>query len=824
MKNTDKKPSPVLLWLFAAALAAGLLPDMILSFLTKLTGSSSAGISLLIQFLAGIACLLFLMRAISLQLSQEKTRLLPGLTGGFPCLLVCMLFTYGLSNAVPLLAAFYLKGRLLFALIALLLILLFSLCIGVTLFCWMNGCRSIPLLHPALRFFSRIYLGLPMGLLIYASLLGLLLPQLLLSRLGWNSILLLRHIFFIIGAMAAAILQKLALHLGQRIMPKAAACSVLCSSAGQADSAISGSKTHPDKSVAPDAPHIGGAGGSSDSDTWSQPKAPADFHAEPSQANSQAGFRTDSAQTDTQAAFHSDSAQPDTQSAFQADLSQTETPTADDFPEGDNAAKKRHAKSRHTHRTTPHSAHTACWVALALCLVLIFSHNRTSLFSSESTVLREQLRSDLLYYSFYLAASDLNHAAEVAQEAIDTMDEALLAAETFSEELGSDRTLKKLQKVCDKYDIFRTDGQALIYLEQYKRSGIADQDLVEKALTLSEENPDNLQIQYAAAQIGCSLTYDNARHYDRTAKAILRYEALYRDAKKLSNDDLLTLETASAQMLLTVYHPQEAIELLTSLDTETADAAVYELLARAYDRNGQQKEAYAIASAHCGDEDASPYLMYYAALSALKLGKTEECLTYTSELAAYTAACEGDDRNDCDTWLFEMMEFLVLEDDTSYTEFQYAVYTDLTAAENAIIDANPFFRNYLDAMYLAYYAEDQTQPKEAFEALQAVADENENLASVWYLAGVIASNADTDAYSEDAAEYYLLSADLNPEIPAVWYALAREYDRLGEYEKGIDACQKALSLLPEQDHGTDWYGISYHCGNLLKALQREVNS
>ena len=63
---------------------------------------------------------------------------------------------------------------------------------------------------------------------------------------------------------------------------------------------------------------------------------------------------------------------------------------------------------------------------------------------------------------------------------------------------------------------------------------------------------------------------------------------------------------------------------------------------------------------------------------------------------------------------------------------------------------------------------------------------------------------------------------LNDRIPAIWYAMAREYDRLGEYEKGIEACKKALALLPEQDHGSDWYGINYHCSRLLSLLQEEV--
>ena len=100
-----------------------------------------------------------------------------------------------------------------------------------------------------------------------------------------------------------------------------------------------------------------------------------------------------------------------------------------------------------------------------------------------------------------------------------------------------------------------------------------------------------------------------------------------------------------------------------------------------------------------------------------------------------------------------------------------------------------------------------------------VLSENAKLASAWYLCGIIASNSKESESREEALSYYQVAGDLNDKIPAVWYAMAREYDRLGDYEKGIEACKKALALLPEQDHGTDWYGINYHCSRLLHALE-----
>lgn len=469
-------------------------------------------------------------------------------------------------------------------------------------------------------------------------------------------------------------------------------------------------------------------------------------------------------------------------------------------------------------------------VSLFLCLFLFFSQNMPQLTGNEAAQLEARLKESLVEYGLFLSAYDINGAAGIAGEAAVWMDEALLAAKEEEKEAANDpaalrkaeKKTKKLQRVCERYEIFRSDGQALAYIDQYKRAGGASEELAEDVLTLSEEYPENLQAQYAAALIGCSLTYDGAEHYDRTAKAVLRWEKLYLEERNPEDEERMDFEKNTARMLMKIYHEEEAAKILEKIADTYEDTEVWELLAKCYDRTGRQEEAYELAKERCEAGTDSPYLLYYAALSALKLGKTEESLTYTSKLASHTLECEGEELKKCDVWLFELMEFLVLEDSSQYTEFQYPVYEDLTEEQNAFIDENPFFRNYLDAAYLAYGADDKRDPAEGFEKIGAVLERKPELASAWYLRGVIASNTDSEKYMEEAVEMYQKAGELNSEIPAVWYAMAREYDRLEEYESGIEACRRALALLPEQDHGSDWYGIHFHCSRLLDALEKEV--
>ena len=608
-----------------------------------------------------------------------------------------------------MLAAVYVVRKGDFAGIAAALSLAVFLLTGVLFFCYLNGCRKMPLARPVRRFFSRIYLGLPAALLLWLAIFAMPCALVLIRRLYGEPGNLLRHAALLFGALATAAFLNMALALAEKMLTGA-----------------------------------------------------------------------------------------------------TETPEQEE-----RALRKRLLFPL---------------VSLFLCLFLFFFRNMPRLTGNEAAQLEARLKESLVEYGIFLSACDINGAAGIAGEAAVWMDEELLTAEEEEKETADDpaalrkaeKKTKKLRRVCERYEIFRSDGQALAYIDQYKRAGNATEDLAEDVLTLSEEYPDNLQVQYAAALIGCSLTYDGAEHYDRTAKAVLRWEELYLKERNPEGADRMEFEKNAAQMLMKIYHEEEASKILEKIVNTYEDTEACVLLAKCCDRTGRQEEAYELAAERCEAGTDSPYLLYYAALSALKLGKTEECLEYTSRLASYTAECEGEELKECDIWLFELMEFLVLKDNSVYTEFQYPVYEDLTEEQNEFIDENLFFRNYLDAAYLAYGSDDKRDPSEGLEKIDAVLERKPELASAWYLRGVIASNTDLEEYMEEAVEMYQKAGELNSKIPAVWYAMAREYDRLEKYESGIEACKRALALLPEQDHGSDWYGIHFHCSRLLDALEKEV--
>lgn len=713
----EKKPS-VLIWLTASCLCTGLLADFIQTTISGFTGKE-LGVwpALLTEAAASLLSLVcFAEAAVSYWKeespeSEHKPDFVNCLLGGMPCILILDVFTYAIYGLLPVVIMLYDVGIGVFAGIMALTALILTLLLGSAFLCWMNRCRQLPMRHPIRRYFQKIYLGIPMGLLLLGAFLIVPVLESILNSIWTEPADVVRHLVLFISSLIMTGLMVASVCLAGKIL----------------------------------------AGTEGDAEYASRP------------------FR-------------------------KKYLSQL--------------------------------------VSLGICVILFASQNWAPLTGSASGVLNEELRDYLLDYSFYLYVSDMGDAAAIAEEALTRMDEEITEAETALKETEEDsseakkaeKKLAKLEKVCERYDLFRSDGQALICLEEYYQNGGADKDLVEDALELAEEYMEDFEVQYTASLLGSSLTYDGAGHYDATSRAILRCNELYQADSNHTDEDCVTFTKEMAQMLIQVYCEEDAADLLEALAEEAGEdnLEICELLAQCYDRLEDTERSYTLATEYCSTHEDSPYLLYLAALASLKLEKVDECLNYTSALASYTAACEGEDLTKCDIWLFEMLEYLTLSDNAQYTGFQRDIYEDLTEEENALIDQNPFFRNYLDAVYLAYESDHKDEPEDALTKMQSVIDTNQDLACAWYLCGIIASNTQIEAYQDCSVEYYQIAGELNSELPAVWYAMAREYDRMGEYQKGIEACKKALALLPEQDHGSDWYGINYHCSRLLNSLETAV--
>lgn len=238
----EKKPS-ILAWLFAAGLSAGLLPDFAMMLWAAQSEKPLPRWSSLVILLAA-ACisLLCFLRAVDIRFGKEpagteiKTDRLAYLTGLFPCVLAGLIVIYGSDTLLPVFAAVYMVKKGLFWILIGILLLALLLVMGILFFCYLCRCRKVSLQHPIRRFFSRIYLGIPVTVLLWASLLAVPFGLVVLQRLWEEPGVLLRHLMLTVSSFLLAVLLNASLLLAEKMM--AGAAGIAGEALEQMDSAL----------------------------------------------------------------------------------------------------------------------------------------------------------------------------------------------------------------------------------------------------------------------------------------------------------------------------------------------------------------------------------------------------------------------------------------------------------------------------------------------------------------------------------------------------------------------------------------------------------
>lgn len=351
------------------------------------------------------------------------------------------------------------------------------------------------------------------------------------------------------------------------------------------------------------------------------------------------------------------------------------------------------------------------------------------------------------------------------------------------------------------------------------RDGEADRETVEQCLALAEENQSDWIAQMMAASAGSSLKYDGANHYGRTIEAAARYEQLYREAVSMTDEELAGLELKVGRMMIDCYGYERALPYLEQAAGLGRIEEAFPMAARCYEALERYEECYELCEKLLQQQPEHLSARYYAAISAVKTGKRDEAIEHASRLA--TLAKDGVTRSDygADAALYAVLQFITVRDSGNWTQYHYAFYPDMTEDQRAEVEKNSFFADYLDAVYECFSSGAEDSGEKALLLIDRVLGENPNLPQAWYLKG-------TALYQmkrfEESAEAYRNSLEIAGNSATAWYALANAYDGMEEYRLAYEACEKTLSLLPEQDHGADWYGVSVHCRNLMDALEHRL--
>ncbi len=378
---------------------------------------------------------------------------------------------------------------------------------------------------------------------------------------------------------------------------------------------------------------------------------------------------------------------------------------------------------------------------------------------------------------------------------------------------------ERLEMELRKYLELKDQLELLELVAEVVRKGSADHDAVNAMLDYAGNHPDNWVAQYQAAVVGSSLTYDNAWHYDRTIQAAARFEELYCAENKLSDEELCGIQLKTASMIINCYGYQQAVPYLEKAADLGGLEESFSMAAQCYEALGEHEKCYELCVEMLKEDPDRLAARYYAAVNALKGGRQEDALLHTSRLATLAKETVTGDEYGADVALYAMLQFLSFNDSGNWTEYRYAFYEKMTDEQKAIVEENAFFADYLEAVYQCFGTGKSGHLDVALEAVDRVLEENDALPQAWYLKGAIYFAREEFGEAVDA---YKQSLAIVPDSATTWFALANAYDGMGQYELAYEACERTMALIPVQDHGSDWYGVTVHCENLMNSLKSKV--
>lgn len=344
---------------------------------------------------------------------------------------------------------------------------------------------------------------------------------------------------------------------------------------------------------------------------------------------------------------------------------------------------------------------------------------------------------------------------------------------------------------------------------------------VNDILELAEEYPTDINLQYCAAVVGAENHWDNAGHYDKTAEAVMRFHSLWENERggECDDEEYVRIKSGCADMLINVEKFDLAIPMLEQVTARMpSDKDAKQKLANCYLEKGDNEKNFTLISELYKDypEDVTVIHSYF--VGTLKKGMDKEAIGAASKLADIVKNDTSEGQIDGDTLLFNAATYLAMNDSSSYTDFQYKLYSTETSDEPVReIMKDEFLNDYVAAIF---YDKDQRDYDKALEYVDKALEFQGNSARLWYLKGVILFDLKRFEESEKA----LLKADeLMPDDMSTMYALANTYDAMGRYEEAYKLCKRVVNKYPNgADHDEDLYGVAPHARSMMGSLRQYV--
>lgn len=331
---------------------------------------------------------------------------------------------------------------------------------------------------------------------------------------------------------------------------------------------------------------------------------------------------------------------------------------------------------------------------------------------------------------------------------------------------------------------------------------------------LCEQYPDDFFINYYAAAYS-AITVDDSFSPESVEAVIDNY---LRIAETELDDDSLNMVRARAiDQYIQLGSYEKALAVAEKVKTASADEKENLDLIRliCYNRLDRSDECTALAAQMIAQGSTQPRVIFFAGVGAVKKGDRSAALDHFSSLCQLLKPGQSSDEvYEIEQHMLVLGQYIALADDSSWTDFTYSFYGDLTEEERmAFKKKDNLAYLYLEGIYNVFETEDKAA---ALAALDAVTDANASLSLAWYLKGAILQAQGDHA---EAAKMLEKSLSLHDDVPAVMYTLANTYDALGRLEEAYRLSVRVYEKYSVVNHEKDWYGLGYHNTNLMNSLK-----
>ena len=361
---------------------------------------------------------------------------------------------------------------------------------------------------------------------------------------------------------------------------------------------------------------------------------------------------------------------------------------------------------------------------------------------------------------------------------------------------------EELQVYCDAVDVLTQTG----------KEGEVSEEQMEKMLTLAEQNPEDISLQYLAVTYGCAVKSDHAAHYERTMEAAERFVSAYENTEGITGEQQYQnrLQLINWALDLGLYEKAEVYceELLKTQETEE----LLMILAQCQNALEQSEDCYETSKRILAMNPENYGALYFCTVTQLENREIDAAIESTMQLSHMVQSLEGKEQHQAEVMFYNVIQMESFND----VGFNLQICVNMTEEQRNKIKQDAFYADYLDAAYLCFSTREYEAALSKVENVLATEPE---LSQANYLKGCIYFGMDD---YENAAEAYKKALSIDDTSATAWYSLANAYDAMEQYEAAYDACERVSNLLPDTDHLFDPYGVAIHNNRLKDALAQQL--